>query len=332
LPTTSRENAAYKIITEFNAFPKKFMFFKIVFKIQPKNQIIIPFSCNKDIFLKKNNLLLNCTPAINLFEKNSEPLNINQKDTSYTIKADNNLGKNIEIYSVLSVEDTQFNSNKKYLPYFECNHFLDDDKQNIFWIMQRYKSKNLKQNENKILFIDNSGGFEKSVLYAKLLCLQKNANALDANENWNINSANINLKCVNLDKPTEYIPPISSSRTQWRLISHLAVNHFGIEGEQGLNYIKELLSIYNIQNHNNASVISCLKSLEYASSMVYEDMCMLPKAQITLVADSHKSSKVFLLARVLGAFFGKTLSFNTKIDLELRKFENNKVWKSWKII
>lgn len=331
-PITSRENPAYRTLLEYNVFYKKFLFFKMNFTKQPKKSVTIPFNSKKEIFMKKEDLLLNCTPAINLFEKTSEPIIVTNKATNYRISADNNSQHNVDIHTILSIEDTKFDENRKYTPYFSCKHILDNEHHHIFWMAKREQNKNLNDTfDVSVSFFDTQPIPETSTLYAKLLCLQRNANALiPPNVTWTIGNTPGNLKCENLDRPTQTYMPTMRSQTQWRLISHLSVNYFGFDNVNGLDHIKELFAIYDFQNTSNKNPLHLLKELTYETKMIYHNQAVIPMAQITLKVDDGQSSQVFLLAHVISNFFAHNMDFNTNMQMILKKQSNNGVWKKWK--
>lgn len=331
---TTTENSSYRFLMEYNVFNKKFLFFKAKFTTAPKKSITIPFNSKKEIFIKKGDILLNCTPAINLFEKNSDPITINQKSTSYSISADNNAKSQIGIHSVLAIEDTTFSSKTKYIPYFSAQHLLNNESHNVFWVTKREIGKNYQSGYDlSVSFLDTQPDLVKRVLYAKLLCIQHNAHLfVEMEDTWNILNTPGNIKCVNLDKPTQSQIPALHSKTQWRLISHLAINHFGFENEQGLEYIKELLAIYDFGNNNNKNCMHDLKKLTYETKMIAYNGAILPVCEISMVADDSSPSKeVFLLAQIIANFFAKNMNFNTKIEFVLKKQSNDSIWKKWKI-
>lgn len=336
-PANERENPAYKTLLEYTSFHKKFMFFRIKLTKQPEKNIIIPFNAKKEIQLKKGNLLLNCTPAINLFEKNSEPIIFDNKTTKYTILPDTNKKKEMDVYNILSIENTTPNSNKRYTPYFSAQHLLDNEKENIFWISKREPNRMLTEYETSISFLTPANEMnlsKNSVLYAKLLCFQKNAHqAIPAQEKWEITDNPGNIECMNLDRPTGVIKPVLNSRTQWRLISHLSINYFGFnDNNSALESIKELLSIYNFENKKNEAALHNLKQMDYKVGMISYNKAIVPKANINLIVDFEKSSEVFLLSYILSSFFAKILDFNTKLSVNIINNSNNEKMKSWDII
>ncbi len=328
LPIQKRENGAYRLLLEYNVFPKKFLFFKAKFTINPKQNITIPFNSKKSIFIKKGDLLLNCCPAINLFERNSEPTTISQKKTNYEISA--NYGKgNLGIYTILNIIDTNFNKKTKYVSYFSSEHILNQDNHYVFWIPKRAKD----DFGISISLLDTEPTLEQKVLYAQLLCFQTDANSfVDNEETWIVEKIGQGINCINLDKPTPTQMPVQDSRTQWRLISHLAINYFGFENNETLEHIKELFAIYDFNNTRNKNPIHDLQKLEYHTKMTAYNEGLVPLVQIELRADDNQSSETFLLANILHHFFAQNLDFNTKMEFILKKNSNGSIWKKWKTI
>jgi type VI protein secretion system component VasA len=208
-----------------------------------------------------------------------------------------------------------------------------DTNKHIFWLVNKKLNKQQTQYETTVSFISDNVNFNNRILYAKLLCYQQNANAFVAKESsWNAPNNLGNINCINLERPTQSYMPILNSRSQWRLISHLSIDHFGFENSNTLKYIKELLAIYDFQNLNNKNAMNYLKELKYEIDMVSYNRCLVPKANLIIKADDVYSSPVFLLSHIIGKFFSQIMNFNTKFDVILKKNSNEKTWKKWNLI
>ena len=326
LPIFKRENNAYKTIMEYNFFPKKFMFFRIKLFKTPKNSITIPTTLTKEISITKKNLLLNCTPAINLFEKNSEPININTFQTQYRISGDFNHNKGIEIHTVKSILDTNFNSQEEYIPYYSPQKISANNK-SIFWLAERKSDANNNQSQLFVSLFKNDITQAK-VLYAKLLCCQKNTHKLiSANEAWNISNTPGNLKCINLDRPTEYKLPLLNSQTQWTLISHLSMNYFGFEDADSIKYIQELFTIYGFNTKINQNALLDIKSIKHELKMSYHQHIVVPKDEIAIYLNNNNNA-TFLLGLVIANFFKYNTNLNTIMHFSLKKQGNGEIWKT----
>lgn len=339
LPFPKRGDSAYRLLLEYNAFCRKFFFFEVILEKEIEKEIIIPLNTKNEIILEKNSLLTNCTPAVNLFEKTSEPIDFNYRTNSYRIIPDHRSQANIEIHTVKKIEDTNQETQKKYVPYFSCQHVLDQRyKDNVFWTAKReYTKQKIDQGTDIFISFKDSEieNFEETTLYAKLLCMQRNAaKHIPSGGLWRIENSPGGIICKNLERPTTWRMPPMHSESQWRLISHLSINYFGFENkEESVKNLKELLGIYDFANspYNNHTA-SCIQELSYEFKMSRSDKGVIPKACIEINVDNEKPSGIFLLSSIIGRFLADSLGFNTKIEVSIRKTGSEEIWKKWNLI
>src|SRR5262249_21758357 len=109
LPYTKRSFAGYRLLSEYFAFPYKFLFFDIYGldlaveeKFGSHFDIIVPL---KDTTLRiaavtADNFRLGCTPIVNLFSRLCDPVYISQQRYEYQIHPDIHRQMSTEIYSV----------------------------------------------------------------------------------------------------------------------------------------------------------------------------------------------------------------------------------------
>lgn len=331
-PTSARVDVSYHNLLEYNAFYKKFMFFEVELNQIFEDTLIIPLKTKENLEIRENSLQLNCTPAVNLFTKTSEPIELNNKSNDYRIVPDYRTQENLEIHTLLKIEDTDSDTNRIFTPYFSCKHVLDNEKDYVFWVAKRTDSKYSQYGSDLFVSFKSNNLFETSI-YARLICLQRNANRLiPANEEWSIEESPGGISCNNLERPTPWHMPPLKSEAQWRLISHLAINYFGFNNANGTGYIKELLKIYDFKKHTNKNTLSTILNLDYEIKMVSFNRNIVPKAFITLEVDDTKPTQIFLLSTVLGHFFANNLDFNTKLEFNLKRNSNDEIWKKWNLI
>ncbi len=323
LPQHDNEDESYKFLMEYNIFPKKFLFFKLKFQQTPKNNIFIPMNITKEIQVSKNNFLLNCSPAVNVFEKHSEPIMINHKTSEYSVIPDSNLSKELEIYSVLSIHDTDVINQKRYVNYFANCEYSDDE---IYWTTKKSIKHDISSYSTSISFID-SFKMEKSVLYAKLLCVQRNANLIEANSSWEILNSNEPIQAINIFRPTGYIEN-EEEKSLWKLISHLKISYFGFDDANISKALKELIKIYDFSSENKLTEFDDIISIKQETFMKYENNVIMPC--VKLIIQANNNPKIFLLANLLGKFLSMQTNFNTKFAVELTKLNGEKI-KIWKI-
>jgi type VI secretion system protein ImpG len=115
-----RSHPAYRLLTEYFAFPEKFSFFDldlaaVVQKLGYESKSIslhfvfsgLRADSNTARMLgnlNKNNLLLGCTPVINLFKQRGDPIRVTHAAAQYPVIANSRNAYAYEVYSVDSVK------------------------------------------------------------------------------------------------------------------------------------------------------------------------------------------------------------------------------------
>ena len=137
LPKTECSYFGFYLLREYFLFKKKYAFISINgFERIPwhrfKKEFVLNLYLDRSIDnyeynIGKDTFRLHCTPAINLFEQTSEPVNLNNKHYAYPVTADAD-DESTLIYSVDSVIGIDELSKKT--AYYPVHHFQDDsDKQ-----------------------------------------------------------------------------------------------------------------------------------------------------------------------------------------------------------
>ncbi|MZI93107.1 type VI secretion system baseplate subunit TssF [Vibrio sp. CAIM 722] len=116
LPYPSNVYEGYRILQEYLSFPEAFHFIDIagLSHALPKNvhgefKLKISFSKTlpSDVRVRNENFQLYCTPAINLFEHDADPIDLNGKRTEYRVIPSSRYPSHYEIFSIDSVTGWQ---------------------------------------------------------------------------------------------------------------------------------------------------------------------------------------------------------------------------------
>lgn len=119
LPYPSNVYEGYRILQEYLSFPEAFHFFdiKALGRIVPKSvqgdfTLNIHFSKTlpADVRVRKDNFQLYCTPVINLFEHDADPIDLNGRKAEYRIVPSSRYPAHYEVFSVDSVTGWQDSS------------------------------------------------------------------------------------------------------------------------------------------------------------------------------------------------------------------------------
>ena len=267
LPWPDRSFLGYRHLQEYFAFPNKYFFFDIaglqeaIRKI-PENRLEILILL-EDIDARKENtaalertidsesLLLGCTPIVNLFQAPGEPITITHKRAEYRVIPDVNRQAELEVYSVDEVTSISKTSErpKEIQSFYAIRHHEHGQGPRRFWTSSRKASMHPDGADVYLSFVDldfdpADPGFE--AVSSRLTCLSRNYNGdLVIDPAWGElemeSGTLVRARC--LSKPTKTIPAPSGGGLQWRLISHLALNHLSLV-KGGRDALREILMLY----------------------------------------------------------------------------------------
>jgi type VI secretion system protein ImpG len=132
-PRTEGTFSGYQLLLEYFAFREKFLFVNLcgldVTKLPPDSrrfelEIVLAEAYPKDQRFNAANVRLFCTPAINLFDLDAEPIVTNHHETEYRVVPMAHESGYVEIWSVDSVEsfDHQTGERRQYVPFATFRH------------------------------------------------------------------------------------------------------------------------------------------------------------------------------------------------------------------
>ncbi|MGL5784753.1 MAG: type VI secretion system baseplate subunit TssF [Alphaproteobacteria bacterium] len=351
LPFPAQTHQAYRLLLEYFAFPQKFLFFEInhLPKLQGKFfDILIPLGENAQterFSLSRQHIQLNCVPAVNLFFKTSEPIRLNHRQVEYKLVGDQRQEAITEVHSILKVSSSadQSASIQTYAPYFSFNHDVQALDTPCFWVARRENSTLAERPGTDVFlsFVDyhlNPSLPPNQTVYAHTLCTNRNlAESVPAGAQLQPLGNLTGVIAKTLERPTPEIIPNLDGETQWRLISHLSINHVGIcASAQSVEPLRELLRLYSFMEYSNKqSEAEAIMALSYQKGMgrLGQDAWrgFVPKLAIRLVVDESRPNThgLFLLSLVLDELFRLSASFNTLIETTLVSHQRQEVWKKW---
>ena len=107
LPYPPQSFVGYRLLTEFFTFPQKFLFFDLALGDSldyEKAEVDLHIYLKRDSGLKVNaqNLVLGCTPIVNLFERTA-PTAFDPAKSEYRVVPDERRPKAFEVYSIDNV-------------------------------------------------------------------------------------------------------------------------------------------------------------------------------------------------------------------------------------
>jgi type VI secretion system protein ImpG len=355
LPYPDTSFMGYRLLTEYFAFPEKFMFFDIASfadKINESFENTLEFYLyltEGDVELEHNisaeTFQLGCVPAINLFPHRADPIKLRHTASEYQIVPDARRPKGYEIYALNKVTaTTSAGDSNTYLPLYGVNHENQDQEQHAYWFCTRRQAKlGVDQRDEAtdvfLSLVDlnfNPNNPDDRTLLLETTCSNRDqpAKLPYSSEQPRLQAVDASPPCKRircLTQPTATIRPSMRNNARWRLISHLSLNHLSITGgEDAVTALKEILRLYDFKESsiNRAQIESILKiSTRPITAPLNIDgrtsLCRGIEIEIELDSSQMSGNSSYLFATVLEHFFALYSSINsfTRVLVKLKNKE-----------
>jgi len=281
--------------------------------------------------VNKNSFKLFCTPAINLFETDAEPIPLTHKQNDLRLNPIRNTNNHLTIHSLLRVSGQNRRSSEK-------NSYIDfslaakeQGSHPVYELIQKYTGP---QEVDSLLRISFPPGYElpmREVLTAKLRC----SNGL-LTQQLKLGDVNVNTPDVpdlvsfsNVSAISEYIAPITDGSILWKLLAHLTVNYLPIAD---LDNLKTLLNLYNpteksdAKDHaENKKRINSLKEMRNTPSQRLFRGYLIRGQRIEIDVDSTgftSTGDLFLFGELIYSVLKQFADINSFIELSINNLTN----------
>ncbi|KAA3653754.1 MAG: type VI secretion system baseplate subunit TssF [Proteobacteria bacterium] len=266
-------HAAYRHLTEFFAFPEKYNFFDLMLPSLPMSArqsrrltvhfVLAGLRSDSDASrllqtLSAENLRLGCVPVVNLFSQRGDPIRLNHRQSSYPVVADSRRAFAYEVYSIDAVrrvrQSPQGETIQEFRPFFSLRHGENPAQQGNYWVAQRNAlvAAHSPGYETELSLVDadfDPVAPKTDILSVQLTCTNRDLPTLmsvglpsgDLFQEGGAGARTVRL----LRKPTQPLRFDHRHDGQWRLISHLSLNHLSLSNS-GLPAFKEMLALYDL--------------------------------------------------------------------------------------
>jgi len=343
LPYPASSFIGYRLLTEYFAFPEKFMFVDITglankLTNHPSNKLDLYIYLNEaNVELEHNitnkTFALGCTPAVNLFKHTADPIKLDQTQHEYKITPDSRRPAGYEVYSVDSVIGTSSSGEDlPYTPFYGLNHQQQDNQSHAYWHTARRQAKLdiYDRDEGTDMFISLVDlNFDPNVPYDRTIVLETTCSNRDIPQKLPFTSSQPQLQCVDsappcsaircMTQPSYVVRAPLRNHARWRLISHLNLNFLSLTGGgDACLALKEILRLYDFRGSAVTSAlidsIIVVESKPISAPLNIEGhttMCRGIEIEITLDDSMLSGTSAFLFASVLEHFFALYCSINS---------------------
>lgn len=359
----TRSQVGYRLLTEYFAYPEKFLFFDInslasaVSRLKGRTLRIrfwlgaMRESSRYQQYLNAistEHFKLHCTPAINLFKQGADPIRLDHFSNEYPVLPDSRKPlayEVISIDSVMQVDKTGRSEATREIPaLYATHHATTTDERNAYWYMTREPSV-LEFDDGtdvQMMLVDlnfQSTRPDSETLSVICTCSNRDGPAqLPFGGNaplYQIPGHSIVQAVRPLRKPTRSIRPPSKQGFQWRLISHLSLNVLSLVSD-GKNALQEMLTLYNFADEPaNSRQIRALQHIDSKPAIARVGSNLLhgfvrgTQIDIHLDEDQFIGTGAYLFSSVLERFFGLYCAPNSFTKLHVHTEQRGRDVFTW---
>jgi type VI secretion system protein ImpG len=336
LPMNDEVPFGCRLIHEYFSFRRKFGFVELVgldrFVAPEKTtEFLVQISFNRpypeEKRFKAENLRLHCTPIVNLFRADAEPIRLDHRSIEYRIIGSAREAKSVDVYSINSVVGTEDGTGAKhqFVPFYSYHHVGEGE-----W---RYFITNSRigPSDRPVMYL-SAGGFGPNpvpeTLSLDVMCTNGPVPREKVGERGITELApdfpNV-ATFENLTQPTLTLVPPTLAMTRrdtplehylWVLVSHFAFSRASVANAEAL---KGVLGLYDWTGTDaNRRRINGIRSVRWEPREVIQRGAVLRGAEVTLeIQDGFFADEgdLCLFGLVLSEFLSQYATINAFVHL-----------------
>lgn len=342
LPDSPRAFPGYRLLSEYFAFPQKFLFFEVA-GLNSEQLAGIGSTLELYVFLnrhradleanvERDTFRLGCTPMVNLYKQRAEPIRLTQTQFEYRVVPDARRPLAHEVYSVDSVVATSPDERDLEIqPFYSVKHTQDLSRPEAFWHTTRrpagYAGGQVDNGTEVYLsvvdleFTPTSSA--KWTLDVEATCINRDLprrlpfGGGQPHMQLSIGAPLERIEC--LTAPTSTLRPTLRRGAIWRLVSQLSLNHLSlVSSGQGAEGLREILKLYDYDDSRETHAmieglldVSSRRTVGRVGGSISAGFCRGVEVSLHLDEDRFSGSSVYLFAAVLERFLALYSSVNS---------------------
>ena len=339
-----RTLASYQTLWEYFALPEKFRTIEIDFdgkwgQVAGNNlQIVIYLRRAHPIIqrhITRDAIMLGCTPVVNLFEKDAEPIQLTENQVEYRVVPSYRTVTGMEVHTISKVTASRPGGDGEmtFLPFHRPAHQALTSDRDRYWHSSRRRRVS-----------DDSSGDRGTEVFLTVVDLHSRPSPADE---WTLH---VQTLCCNRDlvthlglltpihfgagpvkvafrtSPSPTQRPINQDDWVWRLISHLSLNHLSLATDSKGELLREVLGLYNSSDQEDVhKAIDSIRSVSYrrATARIPDSgkgpgICRGIEIHLELDEERFEGNGAFVFATVLDRFFSLFATINSFTRLVVR--------------
>ncbi|MCP4663483.1 MAG: type VI secretion system baseplate subunit TssF, partial [bacterium] len=342
LPYPGISFPGYRLLSEYFAFPEKFLFLDFVdlgtldlepgessFEIEVRFRKRPPSSFRPT----KENFRLYATPIVNLFPREGEPVAVTHLKTAAAVLADYTHPEAFEVISVDEVAGLRKGdrSSRSHLSFFSFEHGrgAGDGGDGVYYHVTHHISPAGRWVTRLSLVSPERGQLPREeTLSLRLTCMNgrlcREVGIEDVRVAGGERPDFVTFR--NVTRPTEPIYPQIGEGAEWRFISHMALNHLSLGDAAAL---RSVLSLYDVGDRPaNRRRIEALKASRVRPREILLRGAPVRGTELTLEVDEthfDDEGDLLIFSEVLNEFFSLYSSINSFTELIIHRRPSGEV-------
>ncbi|ECU9385923.1 type VI secretion system baseplate subunit TssF [Salmonella enterica subsp. enterica serovar Newport] len=315
--------SGYRLLLEYFTFREKFMSVtlrgleNVMFPEAPDwfdIDIVLDKPWPQEYTLSEKHLRLHCSPVINLFPLESDPLHLDSLQTEYLLRPMRVQDGHTEIYSVDSVTSSRHSGHQVYVPFTSFRHkggMLRHDAPEYYyhtrvkrgpsglhdtWLTlggEAFDNHTVPENESLSLSLTGTNGqLPRRALQSTLL-------------DTVVKSTAARIRVRNLCAPTLPCYPPDQDRFHWRVLSHLGSSFLWMM--DNADVLRGALALYDwTDNEMNRRRLEAIVDVKHSEAERFEQGHFLRGVQIEVTLNSSAFAghgDICLFGEMLNRFF-----------------------------
>lgn len=270
LPWPARSFVGFRLLTEYFAFPEKFLFLDLT-RLEGKTLLLDGNRLEIFVYLDRtspeleravgaDSLALGCAPIVNLFAQRCEPIALTHTDVEYRIVPDARRPAAMEVWQVERVRETAPDGGARpWRPFYRLTHGDPDDGAPGGFYHAVRRDAPAPQTGSEVYLAPYDPAFDarrpaESVLSIDATCFNRDLPASlpfggGHPELRLVESSSAVARLTCLTPPTPTLRRPLRERRFWQLISHLSLGHLSVVGgAAGAAALREVLRLYDLRD------------------------------------------------------------------------------------
>lgn len=269
LPWPARSFAGFRLLTEYFAFPDKFLFVDFA-RLDARTLLADGSRLEIFVYLDRalpeleravgaETLTLGCTPIINLFPQRCEPIPLTHTDIEYRVVPDARHPAALEVWQVERVRESRPDGGSRpWRPFYRLTH-ADPDGAAPGGFYHCVRRQVAGQTGSEVYLAPSDPEFDPTAAVGAVLSVDALCSNRDLPAALPFGGGHPELRPIEgssnvsriacLTAPTAPLRPPLREQRFWRLVSHLSLGHLSVVGgAEGAAALREVLRLYDLRD------------------------------------------------------------------------------------